>query len=158
MLNSRGAITTSYNADRSVSLSSDEALFTLTVRAKKATQLSSALSVSSELTAAEAYTASEKWDVNLVFAGANAEFALFQNSPNPFKDETVIGFNLPQAGAATLTVFDAAGKALRVIDGEFAKGYNQVTINRGDLGAAGVLYYQLQSGDFSATKKMVVIE
>jgi len=37
-------------------------------------------------------------------------------------------------------------------------GYNQVVINKGDINTSGVLYYQLESGDFTATKKMIVIE
>ena len=37
-------------------------------------------------------------------------------------------------------------------------GYNEITLRKSDLGTTGVLYYQLESGDNTATKKMVIIE
>jgi len=50
-------------------------------------------------------------------------FELNQNTPNPFNGETVIGFNLPEAGAATLTVMDVQGKVLTVIERDGVKLY-----------------------------------
>jgi hypothetical protein len=47
---------------------------------------------------------------------------------------------------------------MRVIEGEYAKGYNQLELDRTDLQTAGVVYYQLTSGEYSATKKMIVVE
>jgi len=122
--------------------------------------LSEIVSVSSDVTTAEAYnTAGELLDVNLEFTTAVAAgFELTQNTPNPFKAETVIGFNLPVAGNATLTVMDAQGKVLKSISADYAKGANQVTLKSNELGATGVLYYQLESADNVATKKMIIIE
>ena len=71
---------------------------------------------------------------------------------------TTIAFQLAQDGPASLTVFDVTGKTVTVITGQYARGYNEVSINKTDLGASGVLYYQLESGDFTATRKMVVID
>jgi hypothetical protein len=68
---------------------------------------------------------------------------------------TQIGFNLPEASEVTLTINDVSGRTLKVIRGEFAKGYNIVNVN--DL-PSGVMYYTLKSGDFMATKKMIKIE
>ncbi|MEO1518487.1 MAG: T9SS type A sorting domain-containing protein, partial [Bacteroidota bacterium] len=75
-----------------------------------------------------------------------------------FKDETVIGFVLPQASAASITIYDVSGKVLRLIEGEYNKGYNEVDVNRSELSGAGVLYYTLETADYSATKKMIIIE
>jgi len=47
---------------------------------------------------------------------------------------------------------------LTSIEQDGIKGYNQVTINAKTLGATGVLYYQLESSDNIATKKMIIIE
>ncbi|MEM9918197.1 MAG: T9SS type A sorting domain-containing protein, partial [Bacteroidota bacterium] len=95
----------------------------------------------------------------LTFNGETSnEFALYQNVPNPFKDETVVGFVLPQAASASITIYDVSGKVLRLIEGEYVKGYNEVSINRSDLSGAGVLYYTLETADYSATKKMIVLE
>jgi uncharacterized Zn-binding protein involved in type VI secretion len=156
-LSNRGMISTSWNGEATA----NEELFKLTFKATSTGLLSELVSISSDLTSAEAYnTAGELMDVNIDFNSSNvsAAFGLNQNTPNPFNAETVIGFNLPQAGAATLKVMDVQGKVLRTIEGDYAKGYNQVSLNAKTLGATGILYYQLESADNIATKKMIIIE
>ena len=114
------------------------------------------------MTAAEAYnTADENLDVALSFEGAQvavAENALFQNTPNPFEGETMIGFNLVEAAEATLTISDVAGRVVKLIEGDFAKGYNQVNLNANDMPSAGVYYYTLAAGEFTATRKLILID
>jgi len=83
---------------------------------------------------------------------------LFQNDPNPFKDETMIGFNLSDAAKANLTVYNVANKIIYKTDINGVKGYNKVTLDVETLGTTGVLYYTLKSGDFSKTMKMIVSE
>ena len=77
-------------------------------------------------------------------------------------DQTVIGFELPEAGMAQLSIYDLSGRLLRVFEGDFAKGYNEFTIYSADLsnGRLGsrVLYYRLQMGDRVATKKMMIAQ
>ncbi|MEL6988963.1 MAG: T9SS type A sorting domain-containing protein, partial [Bacteroidota bacterium] len=62
------------------------------------------------------------------------------------------------SASATLTVYDVTGKVLRIVEGDYAKGYNEVTLKRNEISATGVLYYQLDTEDYSATKKMIIIE
>ena len=153
----RGVITTSWNGEANA----DEVLFGLTFKATTTGLLSDLISVNSDFTRAEAYnTAGDLLNVNINFAAAEVAttFDLKQNTPNPFNEETVIGFNLPEAGTATLKVMDVQGKVLKAITAEYAKGYNQVTVNAKELSATGVLYYQLESADKVATKKMIIIE
>ena len=84
-------------------------------------------------------------------------FRLLQNQPNPFSDETVIGFYLPAEGAATLTVFDESGRTLYTAQGDYAKGNNSVTVNKTMLGtASGILYYRITTDTDSATRKMIL--
>jgi hypothetical protein len=45
-----------------------------------------------------------------------------------------------------------------VKNGDYKAGANQITLTKGDLNASGVMYYRLETADFSATKKMIVIE
>jgi hypothetical protein len=153
-----GAITTSWNVADAQRLNDGEVLFSLVFAANAEAQLSESLSISSRYTESEAYNGnSELLDVNLTFNGqlAAVGYELYQNVPNPFNGVTAIGFNLPEAMEATLTVTDVSGKILKVIQRDFAKGYNEVTIS--NLEAVGVLYYQLDTQDFTATKKMVLI-
>ncbi len=159
----KGVITTSWANSSTVELDDDAVVFSVTLRAKRDVLLSEVLSVSSDYTAAEAYNAElDLMNVELEFNTTGAvsadEFALMQNQPNPFRDETTIGFVLPQASTATLTVYDVSGRVLKVYEDDYAKGYNEVSINRSELSGVGVLYYTLQSDDNSATKKMILLD
>ena len=156
-LASRGIISSSWDG----TATADEVLFGLTFTATTSGQLSELLSISSDQVQAEAYnTTGELLDVAIEFNADNTatEFALFQNTPNPFGEETVIGFNLPEAGPATFKVMDVQGKVLRTITNDYTKGFNQININAKDLSATGVLYYQLEAADQVATMKMIIIE
>jgi hypothetical protein len=82
-------------------------------------------------------------------------FELYQNEPNPFKDKTVIGFQLPAAAAATLTVYDERGRVLYTQKGDYGKGYNAMVLDRTLLKTSGVMYYTLETETASATRKMV---
>jgi hypothetical protein len=151
-----GAITASWNADAAYNFAGAE-VFTVSFTALEDVNLSEAVSINSRFTAAEAYAAGELQDVALTFSGSTtANYALYQNTPNPFKGETVIAFELAEAGNAVLTIMDVNGKVVRTINGDFAKGFNNVTVK--DINTTGVLYYTLESGDFTATKKMIIIE
>jgi hypothetical protein len=150
-----GIITTSWNSKYEPGT-----LFTLVLRAKADAQLSTALNLNRVVTP-EAYDQNnEQLAVALKFNGAAVAtgFELKQNTPNPFKGETVISFNLPKAAAATLTISDVTGRVLKSIRADYAKGFNQVILKSGDLNAAGVLYYTLEADEFTATKKMVIVE
>jgi hypothetical protein len=151
-----GVVTTSWNG---TATSAD--LFTLVVRANVSASLSELLSVNSRYTTAEAYnTADEQLDVALTFDGkavAHAGYALYQNTPNPFQGQTMIGFTLPEAAQATITIHDVTGKTLKMIRGDYAQGYNQINVNSSELPAVGVLYYTLETDEFTSTKKMIVL-
>ncbi len=66
--------------------------------------------------------------------------------------------DIAEEDKATMKVFDVAGKVIVVKNIEGVRGYNTVNFTAKELGASGVLYYRLESGDFTATKKMIVIE
>jgi hypothetical protein len=83
---------------------------------------------------------------------------LLQNRPNPFKDETLIGFNLPEATFATLTIYDVNGRILKVVEANYNQGFNEVSVNRSDLGGAGMKYYTLRTKSETATKIMIIID
>jgi hypothetical protein len=150
-----GVVTASWNGEAKGGV-----LFSLVVRAKSNTTLSEVLNLNSRYTAAEAYKGGEVMNVGLTFnaSKASASYELYQNTPNPFAGETVIGFNLPVAGQATLTIQDVTGRTLKVINGEYAKGYNQVNMKSSELTATGVLTYTLKAADYTMTRKMIVVE
>jgi hypothetical protein len=123
--------------------------------------LSEKLDFTSSRTVAEAYNDRGVMGVEMVFEGSTVEannFSLYQNTPNPFNGETVIGFVLPEATEATLTIYDVTGKVVRVIEGSYVQGYNEESVNRDDVGSAGVYYYQLETDNHTATKKMIFMD
>lgn len=86
------------------------------------------------------------------------ELKLAQNYPNPFNPETVISFNLPQSGKATLKIYDLLGREVAVLlDGEAEYGIHTYTFSGRNL-ASGVYIYRLQSGAFTECKKMMLMK
>ncbi len=86
------------------------------------------------------------------------DYILYQNRPNPFADRTQIQFYLPENTNIKLTVFNIAGKKLTGTEGNFNKGLHQYEIQSNQLeNSSGVIYYQLKTENFVATKKMILL-
>ncbi|MEZ4896074.1 MAG: T9SS type A sorting domain-containing protein [Saprospiraceae bacterium] len=158
-----GFLTASWNGTNPVTIPESEVLFTIVVRPNQSVQLSQTLSMTSGITKSEGYRHEEIIPVNLIttepgYPYNGKDFTLFQNTPNPFADVTTIGFILPSAGPATLRIVDVSGREVFRYTGQFEQGYQQIRVDRNRLPGSGVLYYQLESGPFHATKKLVVID
>jgi hypothetical protein len=99
-------------------------------------------------------------DIELTFGNVAtaAAFKMYQNVPNPFANATQIGFDLPSASTATITVSDVSGRVVHMVKDNFAKGFNQVEINRADLTSSGVWYYFIKTDANFATGKMILID
>jgi hypothetical protein len=98
------------------------------------------------------------------------EFQLYQNYPNPFNPVTKIKFRIPnssvivrsgatwQSPDVTLKVYDITGKEIAIVVNEQLKpGTYEVTFDASNL-PSGIYFYQLQAGEFSQTKKMLMIK
>ncbi len=155
-----GALTTSWNTSDHGKLKQGNVLFSLVFTANQSGMLSEMLDVNSRYTKAEAYRVDgSPLNVDLSFNGqALPSFELYQNTPNPFNAQTMIGFNLPEGGFATLSITDFSGRLLQRVEREFTKGYNEIQVNSSDLPSSGVLYYTLESATETATRKMIVVE
>jgi hypothetical protein len=90
-------------------------------------------------------------------AGGRAyAFALAQSRPNPARGVARVAFSLPAAGAATLTVYDLAGrKVAAVAVPDCPAGENEVVVDLWAL-SPGVYAYRLEAGGATAVRKMVV--
>jgi hypothetical protein len=91
-------------------------------------------------------------------SGSSDQIDLFQNQPNLFKNETLIGFYLPKDMEATLVIYDISGKEIKRVQGDYAKCYNSLVINSNELNANGFLLYQLQPVMGSMTKRIILME
>jgi hypothetical protein len=87
------------------------------------------------------------------------EFSLHQNYPNPFNPQTVISYSLPNAGLVTLKVFDVVGREVAVLiqNQTVTAGAHTVVFNASKL-SSGMYFYRLSSGQFTETKKMLLIK
>ena len=97
-----------------------------------------------------------------------AETQLLVNYPNPFNPETWIPYRLAEDAFVTLTIYDQTGQVVRTLDvghqiasvyenrsrAIYWDGRNQV----GEQVASGVYFYHLSAGDYSATRKMLILK
>jgi hypothetical protein len=87
-----------------------------------------------------------------------AEFKLSQNYPNPFNGVSNIEFAIPSLSQVTLTVYDIRGKEISLLhSGKLNAGVYKYQWDSGDL-PSGIYFYTLNAGNFSRTKKMVLIK
>ena len=109
-------------------------------------------------------------DTDLIYLplGAVKATALLQNYPNPFNPETWIPYLLADDAFVTLTIHDESGRLVRSFD----VGYQRAGVYQrrsravywdgrnesGEQVGSGVYFYQLDAGDYSATRKMVILK
>jgi hypothetical protein len=85
-------------------------------------------------------------------------FKLSQNYPNPFNPSTRISYQIPNAGHVTLKVYDVLGREVStLINSEQNAGSHEVIFNGTKL-SSGIYFFRLQSGNYTATNKMVLMK
>ena len=85
-------------------------------------------------------------------------YQLAQNYPNPFNPSTVIRYQLPAAGRVSLKVYDTAGREVAtLVNGQQQAGSYEARFDATGL-SSGVYFYQLRSGEFTRTNKMVLLK
>jgi len=87
-----------------------------------------------------------------------SEFALLSNYPNPFNASTLISYELPTDTHVKLEIYNLFGqKVATVVDGQQEAGYESVTWDASEV-SSGVYFYKLTAGDFSETKRMMLVK
>ncbi len=90
--------------------------------------------------------------------GGVYSYSLSQNYPNPFNPTTTINFSLGKTGRTTIKVYDVLGREVAVIlDAVSEAGSHAVYFDASSL-SGGVYFYTLISGDYSVTKRMILIK
>ncbi len=90
------------------------------------------------------------------------KFSLYQNYPNPFNPSTTIKYSIPNVGtghvpSVRLIVYDILGREVAILVNKVQQpGMYEVKFNAEKL-PSGVYYYRLTSGNFSDTKKMILL-
>ena len=90
--------------------------------------------------------------------GLPAAYTLGQNYPNPFNPSTAISFALPEAGQVSLRVFNLLGQEVATLaDGFREAGRYRVSFDATEL-SAGLYLYVLETADFKATRRMMLLK
>lgn len=84
-------------------------------------------------------------------------FQLYQNYPNPFNPVTKIKFSIPIAGNVTIKVYDILGNEVKIILDEYRPAGTYETEFKADSLAGSVYCYRMISGNYSVTKKMILL-
>ena len=99
-------------------------------------------------------------DVKEISNSIPKQYALEQNYPNPFNPSTRIRFAIPKSGLVQLKVFDILGEEVATLLNDYkSAGTYEVDFNsnESDLSLPSGLY-SLKSGNFSQTKKMILLK
>ena len=96
------------------------------------------------------------------------ETVLLSNYPNPFNPETWIPYHLAEADDVTLTIYDTKGAVIRQLDlghqpaGSYTDkakaAYWDGRLETGEPATSGVYFYSLSAGDYSATRKLLILK
>ncbi|MCZ6679553.1 MAG: T9SS type A sorting domain-containing protein, partial [Candidatus Poribacteria bacterium] len=96
------------------------------------------------------------------------QFALYQNYPNPFNPETWIPFQLSKAASVQISIYDSDGRRIRTIERGTQPIGTYITRDkavywdgRSDTGervSSGAYFYYFRAGDYSATRKMIILK
>jgi N-acetylneuraminic acid mutarotase len=87
-----------------------------------------------------------------------SDFAFYQASPNPFNAMTVIRFDLPSACKARLEIFRVSGRLVgTLVDGWQESGHYEVRFEAANL-PSGLYLAHLTAGEFSATRKLILVK
>ena len=85
-------------------------------------------------------------------------YGLSQNYPNPFNPTTAITYSIPENSFVTLKVYDVLGSEVAdLVNGEVEAGVHKVNFSGVDLNS-GVYFYTIKAGNFSETKKLMLMK
>jgi hypothetical protein len=97
-------------------------------------------------------------EINPINTTTPSNFVLEQNYPNPFNPSTTINYSIPKAAFVTLKVYDVLGNEVKTLVNEQQSVNNySYTADFSSL-TTGVYYYTLKAGDFTSTKKLMLIK
>jgi len=173
---SSGKITALWSTESAngLSLADGSIVFTLKLKVINQSNASSQVEINSAITVAEAYN-SNLDQLTIVTTAANIainsstsvtdinkeSYYLMQNSPNPFSENTVITFNLPENQKVSLVIYNLLGEEVYNFSGNYNKGTHSLNWNgKNQYHKAlsnGNYLLKMQAGDFTANRKLILI-
>ncbi len=87
-----------------------------------------------------------------------SDYKLYDNFPNPFNPATKIRYAIPEKSFVRLEIHDSLGKSVTVLESEEkAAGIHEIDFNAKGL-ASGIYFYTIKAGDFTDTRKMMLLK
>ncbi|MEW5924429.1 MAG: PKD domain-containing protein, partial [Candidatus Zixiibacteriota bacterium] len=86
------------------------------------------------------------------------EFALYQNSPNPFNPITDIAFSLPEATYVTLEIYNIMGQRVATLVNGYHEAGNHTVTWDASSSPSGIYLYRIEAGQFTANRKMMLLK
>jgi hypothetical protein len=86
------------------------------------------------------------------------EFSLSQNYPNPFNPTTEINFALPSACDVSLEIYNITGQRVTTLVDSYLEAGQHSVLWDASSNASGVYFYRLTAGEFTETKKMMLLK
>ena len=91
------------------------------------------------------------------------ELTIYQNYPNPFNPFTTLKYDLPEDTYVKIIIYDMLGNTVKILlDSYLNSGRKSVqwdgTNDQANKVSAGLYFYRIEAGDFSKTKKMIMLK
>jgi hypothetical protein len=87
-----------------------------------------------------------------------SNYLLYQNYPNPFNPITKIKYSLPLSDNVQIKVYDILGREIKTLLNEYKQaGTYEIEFDAGNL-LSGVYFYSIRAGNYTATKKLILIK
>ena len=91
-------------------------------------------------------------------AAVPGKFELAQNYPNPFNPSTTISYSIPARSDVSIKVYNNLGQLVATLfNGVNEAGTHEVSWNAASV-STGVYFYSINAGDFTSTKKMILLK
>jgi serine protease len=87
-----------------------------------------------------------------------SEYKLLQNYPNPFNPTTKVVVDIPKRSNVKLTVYDVSGKEIATLINENKEAGSYTYVFDASPLSSGIYFYKLKAGDFTDTKKMILVK
>lgn len=155
-------LTVSWHQLAPLKLAAEDELIHLVFLVRSSDRLSKNLYVCNDIARSEAYDPDDRiMDLRLSFRAANfgSQASVTQNQPNPFREETTIGLQLPSRNQVVLSIFDSEGKLVHKSSAEYPAGNHRIVINDKILAQrTGVFYCKIKAGDLNEVVRIMRIE
>ena len=151
----------SWFEENTIDVSAEDILFTLQLRATTSGNIGQALSINSEITEAEIYLANEETFLpflNVHGQHAESDLKIISCAPNPWKEETMIHFYLPESNQVDFTLSDVSGREIFSTNTYLKSGYHQHQLKASDFQGRGILFLRISTSNMSEVTKLIIVE